>query len=115
MRPKVIICGAVLATAIPIAARATTVEQILISPSHYDGQHVDVVGVVSDLRSTVSHRGNEYVTFRLCAGRCIHVFAFGAPPISDGQSVTVHGVFATVRHVREYTFYDEIEADDGSL
>ena len=99
----------------PIVALATTIDQILATPNAYDGQHVDVRGKVADLRAKVSHKGNAYVTFSLCSDRCIHVFAFGAPSIKDGQTITVRGTFAAVKQTGGYTFRNEIDADDGSL
>jgi hypothetical protein len=112
--PWAVFCAAFLAFA-PIAASAATITQLLANPSTFDGQHVDVTGKIEDLKSKVSHKGNAYVTFSLCSGRCVHVFAFGSPNISDGQSITVHGTFAAVKHTGSYTFYNEIDADDGSL
>jgi hypothetical protein len=105
-----------LLAALPTATvAATTITQILGSPSVYDGKHIDVSGTVEHLEQKVSHKGNAYVTFALCSGQCIHVFGFGSPPISDGQPITVHGTFAAVKHVGSYTFYNEIDADDPSL
>lgn len=101
--------------ALPAASPAATVAQMLASPSTYDGKHVDVHGTVEHLEQKVSHKGNAYVTFSLCSGQCLHVFGFGSPSLSDGQAVTVHGTFAAVKHVSSYTFYNEIDADDGSL
>jgi hypothetical protein len=102
--------------AVPIAglAASTSVAQILSSPSTYDGSHVVVSGTVSGLVQKTSHKGNPYVTFSLCSNQCIHVFAFGSPSISDGQRITVHGTFEAVKRVGGYTFYNEIDADDGS-
>jgi len=99
----------------PATCFAATIAQILGSPSTYDGQHVDVRGTVERFEQKTSHQGNAYVTFSLCASQCIHVFGFGSPNISDGQTISVHGTFAAVKHVSGYTFYNEIDADDGSL
>ena len=105
----------VFCAALPAASSAATIAQILGSPSTYDGQHVDVRGTVEHLHQKVSHKGNPYVTFVLCSGQCVHVFGFGSPAISDGQAITVHGTYEAVKHVSGYTFYNEIDADDGSL
>ena len=105
---------ALLAT-LPAAIPAATVVQILGSPSSYNGQHVDVRGTVGHIEHKVSHKGNPYVTFTLCSSRCVHVFGFGSPNLTDGQTITVHGTFAAVKHVSSYTFYNEVDADDGSL
>jgi hypothetical protein len=100
---------------LPPAGSAATVAQIAGSPSSYDGQHVDLRGAVEHLEQKVSHKGNRYVTFSLCSSQCVHVFGFGSPHLSDGQTITVHGTFAGVKRVSSYTFYNEIDADDGSL
>lgn len=105
----------VLLATLPAAGSAGTIAQILGSPSSYDGSHVDVKGTVEHLERKVSDKGNPYVTFSLCSSQCIHVFAFGSPSISDGQTITVHGTYEAVKHVSGYTFYNEIDADDGSL
>ncbi|MGC2406219.1 MAG: hypothetical protein WA431_07405 [Candidatus Cybelea sp.] len=97
------------------SSAATTIGQILGSPSAYDGHHVDVSGTVEHLEQKVSHRCNPYVTFALCSAQCIHVFGFGSPSLSDRQAITVHGTYEAVKHVSGYTFYNEIDADDGSL
>jgi hypothetical protein len=104
-----------LLAVLPAASSAATIAQILVSPSGYDGQHVDVRGTVEHLEQKVSHRGNPYVTFSLCSTQCIHVFGFGTPSLSDGQTITVHGTYERVKHTSGYTFYNEIDADDGSL
>jgi hypothetical protein len=105
----------VFLAALPAASSAATIAQVLGSPSTYDGSHVDVRGTVEHLEQKVSHKGNPYVTFSLCSGQCIHVFAFGSPSISDGQTISVHGTYEAVKHASGYTFYNEVDADDGSL
>jgi hypothetical protein len=102
-------------SALPSLAGSATIAQILANPSSYDGSHVDVTGTVQKLEQKTSHKGNPYVTFSLCSGQCVHVFGFGSPNLSDGQRIMVHGTFAAVKHVSSYTFYNEIDADDGSL
>jgi hypothetical protein len=104
-----------LLAALPAAGSAATIAQVLGRPSTYDGQHVDVRGTVEHLEQKTSHKGNPYVTFSLCSGQCIHVFGFGSPSISDGQIITVRGTYEMVKHESGYTFYNEIDADDGSL
>ncbi|HEY6326594.1 MAG TPA: hypothetical protein VIW73_08820 [Candidatus Cybelea sp.] len=104
-----------LLAALPTTSSAATIAQVLGSPSTYDGLHVDVRGTVAHLEQKTSHKGNPYVTFSLCSGQCVHVFGFGSPSLSDGQTITVHGTFAAVKRVGGYTFYNEIDAADGSL
>lgn len=105
----------VISAALPAAASTATVPQLLANPSSYDGSHVDVTGKIQKLEQKTSHKGNPYVTFSLCSTQCVHVFGFGTPSISDGQTITVHGTYAAVKHVSGYTFYNEIDADDDSL
>jgi hypothetical protein len=97
-----------------VLALTLTVDALLNKPAKYDGQQVDVSGTVTQLQRGVSHQGNPYITFSLCASRCVHVFEFGAPNISEGQRLTVHGTFAAVKHVGKYTFYNEIDATPKS-
>ena len=99
---------------LPAASSAATVAQVLGNPSTYEHPR-RCYGHDQTSREKISHKGNAYVTFVLCSSQCIHVFAFGSPNISDGQKITVHGTFAAVKHVGGYTFYNEIDADDGSL
>ncbi|MGA8099298.1 MAG: hypothetical protein WB810_11645 [Candidatus Cybelea sp.] len=77
---------------LPAASAAATVAQILGSPSTYNGQHVDVRGMVERLEQKLSHKGNPYVTFTLCSNQCIHVFGFGTPGLSDGETITSMGL-----------------------
>ncbi|MGA9272054.1 MAG: hypothetical protein WBV67_01090 [Candidatus Cybelea sp.] len=114
-RSAIITAVFVFLAALPAVSSAAAIGQILGSPSSYDGKHVDVRGTVEHLEQKTSHRGNPYVTFALCSSQCIHVFAFGAPSINDGQTITVHGTYEAVKHVSGYTFYNEVDADDGSL
>ena len=99
-----------------LAAQAgDTVAAILASPSSYDGKHVDVDGTAQDIQEKTSKSGNAYDTFSVCDGSCLHVFIFGRPHIVEGKKITVHGKFVAVKHVGEYTFHNEIDADEGSL
>lgn len=115
MLKRLALVAGLFAFSLPAAAATATIAQLLANPSSYDGSQVDVTGKIEKLKQKTSHRGNPYVTFSLCASQCIHVFGFGTPSISDGQTITIHGTFAAVKHVSGYTFYNEIDADDGSL
>jgi hypothetical protein len=70
---------------------------------------------VSNIQPRVSHRGNAYETFRLCDSKCVSVFAWGHPGLAAGQHSIVRGEYDAVKHVGRYTFYNEINADEGSL
>ncbi len=82
--------------------------------SAYNGHHVAVEGIVTNVVARISHAGNSYETFNLCSHDvvvCVHVFTWGQPSFSQGEETTVHGTFWTVKHVGSYSYYDEIEAD----
>ncbi len=104
-----------LLAALPAIAPAATIDQIVGSPTTYDGRHVDVKGTVEHLERKVSHHGNPYVTYSVCSSQCLPVISFGAEPSANGQIVTVHGTYESVKHVGdEYTFRNGIVADGGS-
>jgi hypothetical protein len=102
-----------LLTSLPATVSAATIDQILGTPANYDGHHVDVKGTVEHLERKVSHHGNPYVTYSLCSSQCVPVIAFGDAAANNGQTVTVHGTYESVKHVGEYTFHNGIVADGG--
>ncbi len=106
--------GAWLAATTQVYA-ADSISAILRAPSSYDGKHVEVTGTIRSLREKTLHKGNAKDTFSICDGGCLRVFTFGHPEVSDGEKLTVHGIFAAVKHVGRHTFRNEIDADEGSL
>lgn len=89
---------------------------ILANPAAFDGQHLSVTGTVADLAEKTSRRGNAYTTFELCDGTaCIHVYSYGHPKLTNGQSLTVGGKFFAVKHVGSLDFKNELDADENSL
>lgn len=115
--PNLFVLTACLVAAFTGCANAepTTVNDLVGNLAAYDGKRVAIAGTVAGKRESVSHEGNAYDTFWLCDGRCIRVFIFGEPEISDGQRLTVRGTFNTVKRVGRYRFTNEITADEGSL
>jgi hypothetical protein len=110
--------GVLLAAASMAAASGTvSISALLASPSKYDGSHVVVTGTVSSVVPKTSRAGNAYETFSLCDAEsdCVRVFTWGQPSLNDGDRKTVHGTFSAVKRESGYAFYDEIEADEGSL
>jgi hypothetical protein len=79
MRLLAVLIALAFTAAPAIAAKTLSVATILRDPKAYDGQHVDVSGTVRSIRSKTSARGNDYETFSLCDGSCLHVFAWGRP------------------------------------
>jgi hypothetical protein len=76
----------------PLAARAMTPDQIASAPRSFNAQHVEVTGRVAKLRTQRLPNGTSYLRFSLCAARCVQAIFFGASAITDGQTITVHGV-----------------------
>jgi len=86
---------------------------IVAKPANFDHQTVTLQGTASALRETTSRRGNDYTTFKLqdpsgCGG--VNIFTWGHPTLSNGDHVSVEGVFQTEHHQGRYTFYNEVEA-----
>jgi hypothetical protein len=97
------------------AAFAETVQpsQILSNSSAYDSKHLTVSGTVRNVIAKTSRRGNDFETFDLCDNSCVKVFAWGHHVLRQGQHLSVSGTFDSVKHVGRYTFYNELDADDG--
>ena len=89
---------------------------VLANPTSFDTQHLSVSGTVAQLAEKTSKRGNAYATFDLCDGTsCMHVYSYGHPKLTNGQTVTVNGKFFADKHVGSLDFKNELDADEGSL
>lgn len=97
-------------------AAETTVKAILENPSRYDGQEVTVTGKASEVKATISRRGNPYTTFRLtdASGGAMTVYSRGHPDVKSGDAVHVTGTFQRVKRVGQDTFYNQIDANQIS-
>ncbi len=115
LRGKSLVLLVLLTAGLSLAASAAAIVQITAHPQNFDGQVVTVSGTVSALRARTSRKGNEYETFTVCNGSCIHVFTFGQPLIRDGGQVSVTGTFAAVKHVGRYTFHNEIDTRSSDV
>jgi hypothetical protein len=101
----------VLLVVLPASALQTSPSEILANPEKYDGQDVTITGTVTNLRETVSQKGNPYYTFDLRDGTTIlRVFSFGKSSCGAGSTATVEGRFEQVKHVGRYTFRNEVDA-----
>ncbi len=103
----------ILLTSISLAREITTVSAIVSDPQKFDGNEVCVEGLVSNLKSKTSKRGNPYTTFGLNdeKGHSITVFSFGTLTIKAGDKVKVTGIYEIEkRKAGERTFYNEISA-----
>ena len=112
--PILFIFSLLLQLQFTLAAEKVSLQEILSNPDKYDGQEVSVQGKASKIKPRTSKKGNDYMTFTLRdeSGKGMSIFTFGHPTISDGQKVTVTGIFQKVKKVGKYTFYNEIEAKE---
>ena len=87
----VAVFGLLLAPARPVDAVQASPDTILTNPGRFDGQSVTVHGTITNLRETVSRRGNAYYTLDLSDGnRAIRVFSFGTAPCRSGKIGRAH-------------------------
>jgi len=97
----------------PIRGGEVDIGSIIRNPAQFDGKSVAVRGTASAVKETVSRRGNPYATFQvLDKTGGIKVFTYGHPGIKVGDCVEVKGVYQQVKHVGQYTFYNEVEAQN---
>ena len=88
-----------------------SIGSILSNPAQFDGKIVTIRGTAAAVNQTISRSGNAYSTFQVQdASGNIKVFTWGHPGIKSRDGVQVTGVFQQVKRVRQYTFYNEIEA-----
>jgi hypothetical protein len=110
-RVRRLLAGSLVLVAMAAAPAATaTIAQLLAFPSSFDGKHVDVRGQVQKLQQSAPSNGTPSVTFSLCSSQCVQVIGFGSPGISNGETVTVHGMFTAIKQVSGYIFYETIDA-----
>jgi hypothetical protein len=116
MHDSILVLGLILLILTSTAfAEAVRPSQVVGNATTYDGKHLMVSGIVQNAIAKTSRRGNEYETFELCDKSCVKVFAWGHPELREGQHLSVSGTFDAVKHVGRYTFYNELDADKGSL
>jgi hypothetical protein len=116
MRNSVLVFGLVLFLWTSTAfAETMGPAQVLGNPTTYDGKHLTVSGTVQNVIMKTSRRGNDYETFELCDNSCMKVFTWGHHELRKSQQLSVSGTFDAVKHVGRYTFYNELDADEGSL
>jgi hypothetical protein len=102
--------GLLLAAPPTTSALDASSTAILANPDRFDGKTVTIRGTITNVRETVSRRGNPYYTFDLSDGtRSIRVFSFGTAPCRVGMA-TVEGTFDKVKHVGGRTFRNEVTA-----
>lgn len=70
-------------------AAYVSIHSIVTDPSSFDRRTVTLQGTAGAVKETTSQRGNDYTTFKLQDG----IFAWGHPPLGNGDHVQVEGVF----------------------
>jgi DNA polymerase III alpha subunit (gram-positive type) len=96
----------------------TTPTEILQSSDKYDGKMVQVEGKVVSPNFRTSKKGNAYTTFKVTDSQknTLSVFSYRTLTIKEGDMVKVVGRFQKVKQVPpRYTFYNEIDASEGSV
>jgi len=69
LRPVALALVVLFLAVLSAAAAQTSPSEILANPEKYDGHDVTLTGTVTNLRETVSRKGNPYHTFDLSDGR----------------------------------------------
>src|SRR6478736_4064270 len=111
VRKWVPVIGLILFFTVATHAGEVRIQSIMRNPAQFDGKSVTISGTATAVNETISHSGNAYSTFEVQdADAAIKVFTWGHPGTKAGDLVQVTGVFQQVKRVRQYTFYNEVEA-----
>lgn len=104
---------ALLASAAVPNAAEVGVCSLVAKPANFDRQAVTLRGTATAVKETTSRQGNNYTLFKLQdPGGCgaVNIFMWGHPKLSNGNHVSVEGVFETVHHQDRSIFYNQVEA-----
>jgi hypothetical protein len=106
------VTGLILLFTFASQAAEVPIQSIIKNPAQFDGKTVTILGTATGVNKTFSRSGNAYSTLEVqdADAAMIKVFTWGHPVTKTGDSVQVTGVFQQVKRVRQYTFYNEIEA-----
>ena len=94
------------------AGEKKTIKEILSNPDKYDGQEVTIQGKATKVKPRTSKKGNDSTTFTLKdeSGKGMNIYTRGHPLITEGQKVTVTGIYQKLKMVGRKTFHNEVEA-----
>ncbi len=94
------------------AGEKKTIQEILSNPVKYDGREVTIQGKATKIRPRTSKKGNDSTTFLLKdeSGKGMNIYTRGHPLITEGQKVTVTGVYQKLKMVGRKTIRNEVEA-----
>jgi DNA polymerase III alpha subunit len=94
-----------------LAQQQLSVSLLLQHADQYDGKIISITGAITAYRERVSASGNAYTTFNLEErDASVSVFTWEHQGLHNGLRVRVTGMFAKVKRVGRYTFYNEIQA-----
>jgi DNA polymerase III alpha subunit len=95
-----------------LAGEKITIKKVLSNPDKYDGQEVTIQGKATKVKLRTSKKGNDYTTFTLKdeSGKGMNIYTKGHPLITEGQKVTVTGIYQKVNRVGRLTLHNEVEA-----
>ena len=94
------------------AGEKITVKEVLSNPDKYDGQEVTIQGKATKIKPRTSKKGDDYTTFTLKdeSGKGMNIYTRGHPLITEGQKVTVTGIYEKVKMVGRQRFHNEVKA-----
>ncbi len=93
--------------------KCMSIADIMSNKDYCDGRLVSAQGLVEDMKTKTSKSGNIYTTFDLILeSDSINIFMWGEPELEDGDNITVIGVYRKEKKVGQYSFYNEIEAEE---
>lgn len=110
--PALLLSSAIAVLSTAAVASNLTPSAVLYGANQYNGQEVSVTGIISHLKLNTMTDGKPYETFTLCdANACLSVYALGATPHNDGDSLTASGHFWMFVQRGYLTFHNELDLD----
>lgn len=104
---------AALLVSVSAYAAPLTPSLVLYSANQYNGQSVNVEGIVTKLETKTTTTGIAYQTFQLCdASACLSVNAKYNKDYAEGADVKVNGYFWMTKIVGYKTYHNELDIDD---
>jgi len=105
--------GVIVALAIVAYGATVDIDQVLKNPAQFDNKMITIQGTATMVSERISRAGNPYTTSRVQDSTgSITIYTRGHPGIRNGDRVEVIGLFQQVKRVGQYTFYNEIEAQN---
>lgn len=93
-----------------LAQTGVKISEVLRDPKAHSEEQIVVFGKVRELT-----RWDRFDTFMLCKAKCLNVFVWGHPRISEGQDLNVRGIFHLIKEINHHKVRNVLEVDEGSL